>query len=124
MWNGDSGNRQGVCPNGWHLPTSAEWDQLVWSVDSPAGTRLKSTIGWISNGNGTNDYGFSALPGGFRYTYGEFDNAGYCGNWWTATERSADYAYYRGMYYNYNVVNVNDYDSKRGGSSVRCIADE
>jgi uncharacterized protein (TIGR02145 family)/uncharacterized repeat protein (TIGR02543 family) len=120
---------QGVCPAGWHLPSSAEWDALVSAVggNPGAGTKLKSTSGWNNksdgtSGNGTNDYGFSALPGGSRTSVGDFYSAGNYGNWWTATEYNADYAYNRGMGYD----NDNVYSGNYGKSyawSVRCVAD-
>jgi len=83
-----------ACPSGWHLPTNAEWDALMTAVggSSTAGRKLKSTSGWYNNGNGTDDYGFSALPGGHGNSDGNFDYAGYYGYWWSATEDSADYA--------------------------------
>jgi len=70
---------------------------------STAGKKLKSTSGWnwISyyniSGNGTDDFGFSALPGGYRRPDGTFGNAGDSGLWWTATEYSDGYAYDRGI---------------------------
>ena len=67
-----------ACPSGWRLPTHTDWDNLVTAAggSSVAGSKLKSTSGWNSNGNGTNEFGFLALPGGFRYTDGRFSNAG------------------------------------------------
>ncbi|WP_275976887.1 FISUMP domain-containing protein, partial [Fibrobacter sp. HC4] len=57
---------QGVCPSGWHLPTYDEWQTLFKAVggSSAAGEALKSGSGWSGNGNGTDTYGFSALPAG------------------------------------------------------------
>jgi len=87
-----------ACPWGWHLPTNAEWTTLVNYVENAdgcnrcAGTKLKSTSGWSKNGNGTDDYGFSALPGGYGYSDGYFYDAGYYGFWWSATEGNAYYA--------------------------------
>ena len=62
---------QGACPDGWHLPSDAEWTELVDFVGSDGhsgteGTALKSTTGWDSGITGTDDYGFNALPGGKR----------------------------------------------------------
>jgi len=69
-------NVQGLCPDGWHMPRDAEWDVLMKFVNSncvagsnycsDAGTKLKATSGWYyEKGNGTDDYGFAALPGGY-----------------------------------------------------------
>ena len=88
---------QGVCPVGWHLPSNAEWTQLTDYVGgtSKAGTKLKSSTGWNSYQNipaGTDEYGFSALPGGYGNSDGSFLNAGSNGIWWSATEGNAYYA--------------------------------
>jgi uncharacterized protein (TIGR02145 family) len=121
-----------ACPDGWHLPSYAEWDILVKYVDpnwtsnnigsNVAGKKLKATSGWNNNSNGTDDFGFSALPGGFRYTVGNFDNAGYRGHWWSASESNASLAYYRTMYYDYEYADWND-TGKAYGLSVRCLQD-
>jgi uncharacterized protein (TIGR02145 family) len=112
-----------VCPKGWKLPSRRDWDKLV----ATAGKKLKSKSGWNhwddgSSGNGTDEYGFSALPGGRRSSDGDFNLAGYRSRWWTATEYDASYAYYRGMYHNYDFVY--EYSNvKSNGFSVRCVAD-
>ena len=120
-----------ACMNGWHLPKRQEWDNLETSVaDSMiAGKTLKSKNGWNnqydgSNGNGTDIYGFSALPGGFRYSNGVFQflYAGGYGLWWTAEEDYSGNAYGRGMYYTYDSLYEN-YGDKSHGRSVRCVAD-
>jgi uncharacterized protein (TIGR02145 family) len=112
-----------ACPDGWHLPTIVEWNALMSAVGSPAGTKLKSANGWYSGGNGTDNFGFSALPGGGRYSGGYFDDAGNNGYWWTATEFGSSRAYYRNMYY--NDVNVYEYGSDKSNSfSVRCVRDD
>ena len=117
-----------ACPSGWHLPTSDEWDALVTAAGgNTAGKKLKSTSGWNknNNGNGTNDFGFSALPGGGHYSEGGnfgFSYAGYLGNWWTATEIRSNIANFRRM--DYSTDGVGDYsDGKSAGWSVRCVAD-
>jgi len=110
-----------VCPTGWHLPTRQEWKYLVTVTGGDAaGTMLKKEAGWIDDGNGTNDYLFSALPGGSRATDGSFKNAGNRGLWWTAAEYDADSAYYRRMGYNYGYAYEGTYD-KGHGFSVRCV---
>ena len=106
------------CPIGWHLPTDEEWKLLEGAVDSQygigdqewdgvewrgsdAGIKLKDTAGWLENGNGTNLFKFSGLPGGHRKTYwtGYFDQAGSTGYWWTSTNE-IDGAWYRQLGHN------------------------
>jgi uncharacterized protein (TIGR02145 family) len=116
-----------ACPAGWHLSTDEEWTTLVNYVggDSTAGTKLKSTNGWKSKNGvyaGTDDYGFSALPGGFGNSDDNFSNAGLYGGWWSATEGSAEYAWGRGMYYGHGRVN-RYYNYETNLYSVRCVAD-
>jgi uncharacterized protein (TIGR02145 family)/uncharacterized repeat protein (TIGR02543 family) len=117
---------QGVCPVGWHLPSEAEWTVLVNYAggESTAGRKLKSTSGWNSNGNGTDEYGFSALPGGrVGYSDGNFYDAGNIGYWWSATEDDANNAWNRDMYF--SSEDVGRYgNGKTRLFSVRCVADE
>jgi uncharacterized protein (TIGR02145 family) len=114
----------GVCPPDWHLPSEEEWTTLTDFVggSSTAGTKLKSTSGWNSNGNGTDAYGFSALPGGVGYSDGSFNNAGISGYWWSATENGASYAYFRSMSDSDANVYRDDRD-KTNLYSVRCVQD-
>jgi uncharacterized protein (TIGR02145 family) len=117
-----------ACPSGWHLPSNDEWQELVdfTGGDELAGAYLKAKSGWNDNkgasGNGTDNYGFSALPGGFGYSSGSFNLVGYFGNWWSATEYGASGAYFRTMrYISANVYR--DSDSKYSLYSVRCVQD-
>jgi uncharacterized protein (TIGR02145 family) len=80
--------RRGICPEGWHLPSNKEWNDLKDYVGNSAGYKLRATCGWYNNGVDT--YGFSALPGGTRNSDGKFYNAGDEGYWWTATEWTSD----------------------------------
>ena len=113
-----------ACPAGFHLPSDDEWTALVNAVGgaSRAGTKLKSTEGWNEDGNGTNDFGWSALPGGNGYSDGDFDGAGYYGYWWSATEDDADYVWNRDMYCDNEFVGRDDY-YKTYLFSVRCVED-
>jgi uncharacterized protein (TIGR02145 family) len=88
-----------VCPSGWHLPSDAEWTTLTDYVGglSTAGKKLKATSGWSNDGNGTDEHGFAALPGGYGVSDGYFSNVGDGGYWWSATEDDAYYAYRRGL---------------------------
>jgi uncharacterized protein (TIGR02145 family) len=114
-----------VCPTGWHLPSKAEWTQLENFLGSNAGTVLKSKSGWRFQGNGTDDYGFSALPGGSYETSKKlFHELAEDGAWWCSTD-SADYAWSTHMWsessnahkvISGNIPNVY-------GLSVRCVMD-
>jgi uncharacterized protein (TIGR02145 family) len=88
-----------------------------------AGTKLKATSGWNEGGNGTDSYGFAALPGGYGPSNGYFNDVGYRGRWWGATELSARDAFLRDMYYNYDGVEYYGYDFKTRLFSVRCLQD-
>jgi len=110
-----------ACPPGWHLPSNAEWTALTNAVGSNAGTKLKATNGWNSNGNGTDTYGFSALPGGDGGG-DDFGGVGIYGNWWSSTEIDASQVYYRSMHYYY--ANVDEHlVGKTNLLSVRCVKD-
>lgn len=70
----DTGKVQGVCPNGWHLPDSTEWEILFAAVggQTTAGTALKASSGWPCGADGSDAFGFSALPAGFRLPTGSY----------------------------------------------------
>jgi len=87
-----------------------------------AGTKLKATSNWYNNGNGTDEFGFAALPGGDGDSDGNFDNAGYNGYWRSASEGSANYAYSRRMYYNREYAGWGHH-YKDVLQSVRCLQD-
>lgn len=118
---------QGVCPTGWHLPSDAEWTELIDYLGGGevAGGKLKETgtTHWESPNTGaTNETGFTALPGGFRNYDGNFLNIGYNGLWWSATENGASSAMACDM--NYNTSNIASYyNIKENGFSVRCVRD-
>jgi uncharacterized protein (TIGR02145 family) len=122
---------RGICPAGWHIPSDAEWTALTDYVgSSTAGTKLKSTSRWYNcgpSGSGSSylcedAFGFSALPGGNGFSYGDFYNAGNYGIWWSATENDASDAYGRDMHYDYASVYRNLL-SKTYLFSVRCVQD-
>ncbi|MDR1829679.1 MAG: fibrobacter succinogenes major paralogous domain-containing protein [Candidatus Fibromonas sp.] len=117
---------RGICPSGWHIPSFAEWDTLSNYVQSNSGCSdcdamlLKSTSGWYDN-NGTDTYGFSALPGGLGFSDGSFNVVGDYGLWWSADEYNSSIAYGREMsYFDYAYWN---YGSKSLLFSVRCVQD-
>jgi len=118
-----------VCPAGWHLPSYDEWDELVNFVGgaSVAGQKLKSTTGW-GEGLGTDNYGFTALPGGnysiSPYSDSSFGYAGTTGYWWTSTGHGSliNEAHFWSMSNESNSVN-RTYWVKTNQYSVRCVAD-
>ena len=117
-----------LCPDGWHIPSDEEWTALEDYLtnnghEGTEGTALKATKWWAWGGNGTDDYGFTALPGGYRTPQGGFEAYEYQGYWWSSTEYSIGYAWYRNMYYDVSYKHKGYY-KKEGGFSVRCIKDE
>ena len=112
-----------ACPVDWRLPDDNDWNNLVSAVGHRnAATKLKSQAGWKSRGNGTDEFGFSALPGGYRDTGGSFRNVGYYGFWWSATETDASLARYRYMDYDFSYV-YSSWLFKSFAFSVRCLRD-
>jgi uncharacterized protein (TIGR02145 family) len=114
-----------ICPSGWHLPTKVEWDNLVATVggEDVADKKLNAKSGWNENHNGTDDFSFSALPGGFGYSGGDFHSVGDFGSWWSNSEYYENGAYNRYMGYSYDDGNTN-YFAKFVLLSVRCVQGE
>ena len=115
-----------VCPSGWHLPNRDEWQKIVdfTGGKETAGNKLKAKEGWAKKGNGTNEYGFSALPGGYGNSSGNFNEVVYSGLWWSANEdeNDSDGAYSQSMGYGLKIafwINFN----KSFLFSVRCLQD-
>jgi uncharacterized protein (TIGR02145 family) len=104
-WGGSDVKHRGICPSGWHIPSHSEWKQLIDYVGNDkgctecAGKYLKATSGWSNDGNGTDTYSFSALPGGYGDSDGSFGSVGSIGHWWSASEDYSNSAYSRGMGY-------------------------
>ena len=116
-----------ACPAGFHLPTDKEWTALTDYAGGgkKAGTKLKSSTGWKSSNRapaGTDKYGFSVLPGGYRNSDGSFYDAGLNGYYWGAKEYDADLAWYRYLSYESEHVD-NYYGYKAYLGSVRCVQD-
>jgi uncharacterized protein (TIGR02145 family) len=128
-----------LCPDSWRVPTDKEWKYLEGYVDTlygidnsvwdksglrgqNAGKRLKATWGWRLDGNGTDDFGFSALPAGERLN--SFNNTlNSSGFLWTSTEDNESSAWYRCMIYSFDYVS-RDSHPKKMGFSVRCLKDK
>lgn len=122
---------QGICPTGWHLPTDAEWDELADFVGGAevAGGKLKEAglAHWLTPNDGaTDEFGFTALPGGARDSYygGVFYNIQQFGFWWSSTEDvdsdDEDHAWYRTMNYLFPEL-IRFHFPKAKGLSVRCV---
>jgi len=124
---------RGICPTGWHLPSMAEWNTLGIYIGENPGIKLKATSGWSGGANGTDDYGFAALPGGYIEGGSVNDKAhdfNVRGYWWTSTQYNASYAYDLGMgstvaenagLYTYG-AEANNYSwAKKDMLSVRCV---
>ena len=148
VMNGASGSEtnpggvQGVCPDGWHVPGDDEWKELEMYLGmsereahatywrgTGEGLKLKESgnshwKGWSGDWRnlGTNESGFTALPGGSRWYNESFRDLKERANFWSATESFSSYAWCRRMYYNYaEVYRYDDYKSR--GYSVRCVKD-
>jgi uncharacterized protein (TIGR02145 family) len=134
---------QGICPSRWHLPTDEEWKVLEGAVDShvgigdpiwdyeimnrgyDAGSNLKSTTGWKYEGNGSDVFGFSGLPGGIRFDGGLFYTIVESGGWWTSSEHfNGLLPWYRFLNFGYTDPTRGKDSDKSRGYSVRCIMDQ
>jgi uncharacterized protein (TIGR02145 family) len=129
---------QGICPDGWHIPSNADWNTLMAFVHSDndlgsytsnstsnyAGKYLKAISGWNSYSGIVNldTYGFSALPGGFGSSGGFFFCVGYLGGWWSASEYCSFGACLRDVYYYFEGAYWFS-DVKYLLRSIRCLQD-
>ena len=111
-----------VCPTGWHLPSDTEWNQLLSFVGSEPFEKLNAKSGWNRKGNGTDIFGFSALPGGQRNPSGAFIGIGYTGYWWSSTEydQIKAWMFYLSIAARHTGTNMTFFTNKCG-FSVRCI---
>ena len=115
-----------VCPTGWHLPTTADFEILLMTMGgkSVAGKKLKSANGWSNSGNGADAFGFSAFPAGHngkhaREYSGILDNTAF----WSVGDKKEAYVY--SLSYNDDEIKaVKDYDYDDYAFSVRCVKDE
>jgi len=128
-----SSKHQGICPKGWHIPSDGDWNVLMKFVNpscsndsdcADAGIKLKATSGWkpYLPYAGTDDFGFSALPGGYFNSKGDFFPVGSYGSWWSASAYaySINGSYYRSMAYDGS--DVRRYSGMRSYLySVRCV---
>lgn len=114
-------NIQGICPNGWHVPSDMEWGTLIAYVGADsARIKLSSKSAWSNSGNGTDQYGFTVLPTGGRFNAGTFNFLGYDANFWSSSESGTSNAWVRDFGYDAADVTRDNFD-KSYGFSLRCI---
>lgn len=128
---------QGICPEGWHIPTDYEWRVLEGTVDSQYGVgdpvwlnsswrgfdvakKLKSQTGWYDNGNGTDEYNFSMIPAGHRGNYFALilKESGY----WTSSTIS-QYSWLRQIFWS-DDRSSRGFTTRSTAYSVRCLMDQ
>jgi len=118
---------RGLAPQGWHIPSDAEWATLETTLGgaSKAGGKMKEagTLNWLSpNTDGNNNSGWAGLPGGGRNDNGSFINETFNGSWWSTTETNTLDAWYRTL--NKATGNINrNTNNKQDGAYVRCLRD-
>lgn len=129
-----SGFVRGICPSGWHLPSAEEWNRLLVAVGSRPkivgglpmayniGSKLKSSCGWDEDGNGTDDFGFSANPAGFAKT-GYFHNLGQNVYFWSSDANGYVYGISWKLSKSYDRMDATN-SLKFYGHYVRCMRDE
>lgn len=125
LYNWYAVNTGKLCPDGWHIPTKTEWEELnnYLGGENISGGKMKETGSnhWNSPNNGaTNESGFTGLPGGFRYDAGIFNSIGNDGIWWSATQDNIYTAWFLGLNYKEtgSYMGTND---KYLGFSIRCL---
>ncbi len=103
---------RGVCPSGWHLPDTTEWNALVASLAESFGDDFEAFRDGL---------GFSELPG-VRYSDGSFSSAGQKGIFWSSTQKNNNLAYQLVLYGNNGTVGLSEM-AKANAVSVRCVKD-
>lgn len=116
-----------IAPEGWHVPTDADWQTLIDYLggNAVAGGKMKETgtVHWLDPNTGaTNESGFTAVPGGCRDWTGHFTNKYLQAYFWSVTEMDSSNARCRNLDY-YTAEAVRDFWDKRAGFSIRCVRD-
>jgi uncharacterized protein (TIGR02145 family) len=137
LYNWNVVNTGKLCPDGWHVPTYPEFETLIDFLGDSlvAGKKLKEagTVHWVANVASTsNASGFTALPGGDRRIWGDFEMLHSFGYWWSTTRSGSfsgvDCARALTLGYNSDGAFSTSSDFYRSmitnGYSIRCISDE
>ncbi len=118
---------QNICPEGWMLPDSLDFAKLMEQAGGPsqAGDALKAADGWFKKGNGSDAFGFKALPAGYRGAVyegegGAYDGIGGYAYFWSAAETLDGLAYYLFLDFSSKAAGLNAF-GKGDFRSVRCI---
>ena len=126
-----------VCPAGWHLPDTSEFRTLVrnvdkgwdgdwdeaWNTSNVASEPLKAQSGWASDGNGSDLYGFTALPAGCRRSDATFKNVELYAEFWSSTPNTVREAWSLAMGYNHKIASIRTFEDVGVAFSVRCLQD-
>ncbi len=124
---------RGLCPTGWHVPSDCEWmylegrlgmsnaQQQIVGWRGSIASSLKSQTFWT---NGNNSSGFNALPSGLKHADGNFNYLGNGEHWWSVSEFSSTYSWFRNVYYGSSGMNRDKSGySKNTGMGIRCVKD-
>lgn len=126
LYNWHAVNTGKLAPEGWHIPTRAEWDVLVNYLggSSVAGGKMKSaSVLWNApNLGATNSSGFTGLPAGWKGTSGNYSLIGESAYWWASSERNAAQGDYLRVDDELAGSAING-ATKQFGYAVRCIKD-
>ena len=117
-------DKRNICPNGYHVATDGDWTTLATFLggEAVAGGKMKSKTGWSNKSNGSNETGFSAMPGAVRIKDGIFSPQNSSAAWWSSTLYDESYAYYRSIYFSSNQLTRSTFN-KTYGCYVRCVKD-
>lgn len=115
---------RGLAPAGWHIPSDAEWKQLIDFLggEEAAGAALRSKTGWRADDKDTTNCGFEGLPSGSHEFDGTFYGIGKNCEWWSSTESNSFNAWFCFLNNYFSNIGKGNYD-KLNGFSVRCIKD-
>ena len=128
---------QKACPKGWHLPDDNEWKEMEWQLGMSKSetdkinwrgkneaSEIKTKTDWTdTNNEKNNSTGFSALPGGFYFNAGGFEDINKCAYWWTSTIDNMGAPLIHFINYKLSKIGRGEGDMTMG-LSVRCVKDK